>query len=506
MPKPSTAVSLVDSTGELITPTNPCPVTVGGATVAVNIENASIEVNLEAVPDSVGEAADSVIIGGTTDGAWPGTGPNITAKPVSIGQTTSSKSVSVVVASDSVTPISIDGSNADAFSRVRISAPESIFDAQYTYSLAPLLYEPITSGSGASVTHDATNRQALMTFASTPTGGKAIQQTFEHFRYQPGKSMLAYITFIMGATVANCTKFAGYSDGTEGIEFQLTGSGPQFAILTAGTHGNEIVAQANWNLDKMDGTGSSGVNLRWDRGQILILDFQALYLGRVRIGFDINGKIIYAHEFNHANDPASAGAYPYFKTANLPIRVGMTCSGTVTTTMYHTCASLISEGGQQETVGYRFSASAALTAGNGADTHAISLRPKTTFNSIVNRSKIVFEDVDILVTGNSPVFWKLVLGQALTSASASDANTAYSGVEVLTGGTLSGTAGIVIDSGYVAASNQAKGEQSSSVPMRYPITLDAAGNQRLMGTVTLLVQGLGAASACNVSVCWKEIR
>lgn len=59
----------------------------------------------------------------------------------------------------------------DAFGRLRVSAPEYVFDAQLTYDLQPLLYEQVTAQSGATITHDATNRCALMTFASTPTGG-----------------------------------------------------------------------------------------------------------------------------------------------------------------------------------------------------------------------------------------------------------------------------------------------------------------------------------------------
>ena len=113
------------------------------------------------------------------------------------------------------------GPNVDAFSRLRVSSPSYVFDGQLTYDLQPLLFEQITAQSGATIAHDATNRMALMTFSSTPTGGKAIMQTYEHFRYTSGRSQLVFLTFNFKEGVANTLKFAGYSDGTEGIEFQL---------------------------------------------------------------------------------------------------------------------------------------------------------------------------------------------------------------------------------------------------------------------------------------------
>lgn len=401
-------------------------------------------------------------------------------------------------------PVSlVDNGNLDSFGRLRVSNPTGVFDCQLTYGLQPILMEPITAESGATITHDATNRNALMTFSSTPTGGKAYMQTFQHFRYQPGKSQLVLITFNFLEAKANVLKFAGYSDGTNGIEFQNNGIVNRFVLYSSTTHGNQTANQANWNLDKLDGTGASGITLDVTKAQILILDFQALYTGRVRIGFDIDGTVLYAHEFLHAN----LTIHPYIQTANLPIRCGMTCTGTVSTTMKFQCCSVLSEGGVDWTYGYNFSKNGNVTAADNAATHAMSIRPKTTFNSIANRSLLGFVDVNILVTGNSSVYWELCIGQAISGTTTyADCNTTYSAVEFNTAGTLSGSPAIVIDAGFVGASNNTKGASSSTIHMRYPITLDAAGAARAMGTITLTVKGVTAASACYYLISWLEIR
>lgn len=228
-----------------------------------------------------------------------------------------------------------------------------------------------------------------------------------------------------------------------------------------------------------------------------------MYVGRVRVGFDIDGKIIYVHQFLHANRIAS----PYMQTANLPIRCGMTCTGTVSTTMNFICASVNSEGGQEDVAGNTFSIEGTATAGNGARTHILSVRPKTTYNSITNRVKFQLESIDILVTGTNPVEWELCLGDTLSGTTTfNDVNTTYSAFEYNTAGTTSGTPSLVIAQGYIAASASVKSVTSAKLSQKYPITLDAAGAVRSLGTLTLLVSGIGGTSATRAAFNWREIR
>jgi len=398
-----------------------------------------------------------------------------------------------------------DGSNLDAFSRLRVSNPLILHNSQFTYDLAPIIYEPITNGSGATVTYDSTNRYGLMTFSSTPTGGKAYMQTYEYLPYQPGRSQLIFVTFNMIAAVANTLKFAGYSDGTNGIEFQLNGTTKQFTIYSGTGSGNQTVTQSSWNLDKLDGTGASGITLDISKVQILVIDIQALYAGRVRIGFDLNGTIIYAHEFLHANNIAP----PYLQSANLPVRCGMTCTATVSTTMYFLCSAVISEGGSEDinVYGYTFQQDSGPISVTTGGTHMLSLRPRTTFNSISNRSRVAFIDVEIFNSGNQPIQWQLCIGQNISGTTTyNNVNTSYSSSEYNILGTLSGSPTIVIDGGYVPATGSGKTMVNTAIISRYPITLDAAGLQRALGTLTLKATSLSGTQTIYASIKFREIR
>ena len=400
-----------------------------------------------------------------------------------------------------------DSPQLDAFGSLRVSSPNSVFDAQLTYGLQPLLYEQITTGTGGAITYDGVNGYAAMSLTASSVLASAYMQTFEYFRYQPGRSQKIVMTGNFGGNTATAgvTKFQGYSDGVNGIEFQVTSTGPQIALLSSTSQGNQIIPQAAWILDKLDGTGS-GVILDLTKTHILVIDFQALYAGRVRVGFDINGQIFYVHEFNNANN----SIYPYIRSANLPVRAGLSCIGSATDTMHHLCASVISEGGQSDLLGYEFSASGSVVAASGAMTHILSVQPSLTHNGFTNRTKFVLDDFEILNTGTVPIQWSLCLGAAIIGTTAFTAvNPTYSAFSYNTAGTLSGTPTIVLASSFTPASGSGSHYSASTTgapSIREPITLDHAGNVRALGTISLLVAGIGGTAQCNATMNWHEIR
>jgi hypothetical protein len=397
-----------------------------------------------------------------------------------------------------------DSASIDAFSRVRISQPISRFDAQLSYDLQPLLYQQLTNGAGAAITHDTTERAAVLALNSTGAGGYAYMQSYGHFYYHPGNSQIIFLTFNFREHIPNVTKFVGYSDyANNGVQCISNGIGFAWRILSNTSNGDQTVNQGNWNLDTLDGSGPSGHILNVAKTQIAVIDLQALYVGRVRVGFDIDGTVVYCHEFLHAN----LSAFPYIQTATLPIIAGLSCIDTATTSMLFICTTVRSEGAEPEESGFNFSIEGTVNATSGARTHILSVRPNTTFNGIANRIKFILESVEVLVTGSNPVLWELCLGQAISGTTAFiDVNATYSAFEYNTAGTISGNPAIVIAQGYCAATNQSKSAVNRQIANRYPITLDAAGAIRALGTLSLIVTGLGGASVTRASFNWRELR
>jgi hypothetical protein len=407
-----------------------------------------------------------------------------------------------------------DSANLDAFSRLRVSNPLTIFNNQFTYDLSPLVFEQYASDQTTCyATHDSTNRLAVIEFNNNLGVGDYIyMQSYEYIPYQPGRSQLVFITFNMfpsGTITNDSLRSAGLSDGVDGFEFQYDGgfTGMALTIYTSTGAGNQLVQQPSWNLDRLDGTGSSGVTLDLIKTQILVIDFQALYVGRVRMGFDIDGTIIYAHEFLNCN---SSLTFPYIATANLPVRVGMTALTTsLTEQMHFICCAVASEGGVEdaERFGYVFSVSTPLITAVNTYTHIMSIRPKTTFAGYPNRTKFVLTGIEVLNTGNRPAQWYLGIGATLASATYTDANANYSAAEYDYSGAFTTSPQVIIDSGYAPSGGGSRSDIGGSViSSKYPITLDAAGNQRDYGTLSIAAEGLGGATDLYFTLKWKETR
>ena len=197
------------------------------------------------------------------------------------------------------------------------------------------------------------------------------------------------------------------------------------------------------------------------------------------------------------------------QTLALPIQMLVTATATGSTkTCYFKCAAVSSEGGLDNDFAYTFSTpEQTVTAASGARTHILSIRPKTTFNSITNRAKLLIEEVNVIVTGNQSIFWELCVGSTFSVAPTfADVNTTYSSTEYTSAvGTLL-AAGLVIDSGYATATATAKSSTNARISHRYPLTLNRAGAVRDMGTMTLLVTGIGGTSATRAAMHFSELR
>lgn len=412
-----------------------------------------------------------------------------------------------------VTAVSIASSDtpaADAFGRLRVSNPSTIFETQSQYGLNPLRVQTGNSGADAvAPSWSSSTRLITLGIVAGGTGGTSFLQSYEYLPYQAGKSQFVAITGVMRAATAGAVKRFGYGDASNGIFFEQNGtSGFQFnrRTSTSGVTVDNPVTQANWNLDKFDGSGPSGVNLDPTKCFILVIDLQYLGMGRVRIGFDVNGVIYYAHQFLNAN----VLSVPYMQTGTLPIVAEVVAAAGLAANANadFKCATVVSEGGLEVQSGRSFTVEGTVTAASGARTHILSLRPKTTFNGITNRGFFRMVNVDLL-GGAAPVYYEIVVGAAFSVAPTfADVNTSYSFTEAGTGGTFSNlTNGIVLASGYIGtASGNARYSLSEEVFLSVPITLDRAGAQRAMGTISILVTGIGGTSACRVAPEWIEIR
>ena len=392
----------------------------------------------------------------------------------------------------------------DAFGRTRVSEPVGLFASQAEYDDLPLIFDEVTSGTGSS-TH-LPDESAIQLDVGTASGDRILRRTFQHIRYQPSKSQEIFLTFVPEDPKANLQQNFGVFDDNDGAFFRANGTTLQFVIRTStsGSPVNNAIDQANWNLDKLDGSGPSGVTLDASQAQILWMDLEWLGVGQVRFGFVIDGRKIVCHEQAHANNIQSV----YMRTLNLPVSYELINTDTTASasTAKMICCSVSSEGGFETDRAYQFAqVGAGITAGV-TPTALLAIRQKNTFNSIPSRGQVLMDHLEVLTTSNGSGIWALYyiphVGGSITGGAWVSVGT-HSICEY--NSTMTAFAGgIVVDAGFYSSTNQAKTTIAKAVNIRAPIIYDEAGSAysawllaSYAFTGTLVTYG---------SLTWKEIR
>lgn len=356
------------------------------------------------------------------------------------------------------------GMAVDAFGRMRSAQPFTLFDSFHRYQDNGKISEEAVGGSSV---HNA-NAGLIECTIDGSVGSHIYRESSRVFAYQPGKSLQILETYVWSPHKPGLRQRYGYFDTQNGIFLEQTDAGLCWVerSTSTGSVQETRVYQANWNYDKMDGTGVSKLTLDMTKAQIQFIDIEWLGLGSVRCGFVINGKFILTHTFHHANFITST----YMATACLPVRAeieNVTATGS-SSTLKVVCASVISEGGY-EIRGRSFS------AGHPILTPRVLATPGTTYPVFSMRLKanrlgaIVDPKTFGIAVGAAANFRYFLIGGAISTGGTWVSAGTDSSVEYNLAPT-SYTGGRVLDSGYIIASNQtAATPQQERNPFSYQL-------------------------------------
>lgn len=345
----------------------------------------------------------------------------------------------------------------DAFGRLQVSNPYTLFDSQNRYA-SDNQFNTSTTGTGT--TSFLTNEAAVKMEVTAGGVGSVVRQSYRSMPYQPGKGLLVLATFVMDSNNSvNLTQRVGYFNAQNGVFFQRVDGTYSFVLrsyVTGSVSDARTVNQSSWNGDKLNGTGPSGITLDPTKVQILWMDFEWLGAGSVRCGFVINGTFILCHTFNNANDITSV----YMTTATLPMRYEITSSSALAASLKQICCTVISEGGYEqasiEHVARR------TTIFNNIDTAAnfypiVSIRlASSALGAVVIPTRIQFQPTTLQ---NYEI--ALIKNPTLTGATWAATVPSDSNVEYDVAATAISVAGAITQVGYIA--NTGGGGQSSTL-------------------------------------------
>jgi len=391
----------------------------------------------------------------------------------------------------------------DAFGRLRVSNPFTLFDSSHRYKDNNLWNT--STASGGTAVFDA--NQGLVTLnVTTTSNSKVYRETTKVFSYQPGKSLLVMTTFVLNPAKTNLRQRVGYYGADNGLYLELAGTVLSFVERSSvsGALVETKVAQSAWNYDKMDGTGPSGMTLDITKAQILWMDIEWLGLGTVRLGFVIDGKFILCHQFHHANLITAT----YITTASLPLRYEVENTGTTASnsTLDQICSTVISEGGYQlsglqQGIGVPITTPTHLSL-SGTYYPIISLRLKASPNYL--DAVVILTAISIMgITNNANYNWRVVATGTTTGGTWVSAGTDSAVEYNLTGTSFTG--GRILAQGFSSASNQSVTSVDILKEALFRFQLERNTFTSTPFELTIVVAGSTTNTNVYAAADWEEI-
>lgn len=397
-------------------------------------------------------------------------------------------------------------SSVDTKGRLKVQTQETIFFNTFQYGKETDVWDESTA-NGASAVFDANISGVAMAVTSN-VGSKVIRQTRNVQRYTPGRSQtVAFAVRLQNPTLGIRRRF-GMFDGNDGFFFEDSGTVdanniPQYACVVINSGGLtptvERIYRDQWNGDKLDGTGVSGLTANAAAQQLIMVDYEWYGSGEIVFSFVINGLPRVIHRINSGNRLAR----PWCKTPFLPIRLEIENLTGVAGThyLYQGSNSLLTEG-SVEKLGI---AESHLTTLNGINLPSakvfypvLSIRLKSTaLTGIVLPTFFQAATVD-----NTDIYYKLIRNATVngTWVDHSDPNAFTQYNETSTGAI---TNGVELASGII---NAGGGATQIRVDADTVFQLGRSSLGTVSDTLTLAIAAKAANKDAIATMTWIEQR
>jgi len=285
-------------------------------------------------------------------------------------------------------------------------------------------------------------------FTAAVTGASNIQRTVWEISQASYTGWKAYPS---GATVIFIRDSAGTTAGTQ--TFAAGGTGAIATITQTKAGGASVdtfISQSDWNGDKFDGTGASGVNADWTKGNVFQIGIQ--YLGFGAITFQIeaapsgnNAEWITVHTLDLPNTLTS----PSFSNPSFPFTLAAYSAGSTTNVGVASGSMAGFIEGVKALQGGRFTYFNALTTVSSTNLQALfTIMNTRVYKGKANQSVINLLNASGALKHNSPCIFYLIRNgnlvgnpnfQPLASSSCSVYDTTATTVTYATGDQLIAT-------------------------------------------------------------------
>ena len=386
--------------------------------------------------------------------------------------------------------------------RVKVSTFEVTDFVSYINDKGENVFDELVVGTGSS-THDTYLGMVKLEVGGS-AGDSIIRQTQRVQRYIPGRQNEVSMSLIFGTPTTGIRRRFGLFSDENGAYFEDGGDGTYYVATRRNTAGGVVdtrVAREDWNYDKLDGTGPSGITADPEAIQLIDIEYEWYGAGQVEFKFIIDNNSYPVHRFNHANHQPTSWA----SVAALPVRVELTnVAGTAGTHTFYQGSHSFATEARTEILGRQQSIATALAGKTLATANTfypvVAIRLKTT-----DLNAVVIPDIYSGATlDNTSIFVRAIEDATITGGtwvsysddSAVEYNLTATGY----------TGGTVLDTVFVSAGNM--GNQLT-FPERSVTQLTRKTTTTLGDTPVTFVIAIAAINANKkgwASLGWIEVR
>ena len=298
--------------------------------------------------------------------------------------------------------------------RLKVAPYQTVFFNTFQYGKETDVWDEGVVGVGTA-THNVNASNVILQVGST-TGSKVIRQTKQVMRYIPGRSATLAFAIRLEQPKVGIRRRFGLFDEYNGAFFEDDGGTYSYVIrsTTTGITTETRVTRENWNGEKFDGNGWTGVTADPTKQQMISINYEWYGAGLVQFNWLMKNETIHSHTFDNANTANTV----WCGTPFLPIRVEIENITGVAGThyLYQGSNSLIQEG-EPEKLGTLLSISNPITGTTMTASNTfypiISLRLKS--NNLTGI--MLLRSLQASTNDNTNVYWRLIENATLTGAS-----------------------------------------------------------------------------------------
>jgi len=337
--------------------------------------------------------------------------------------------------------------------RLKVAPFQTVFFNTFQYGKETDVWDESVVGVGTA-THNASSSNVVMEVGST-AGSKVVRQTKQVMRYIPGRPATLAFAIRLEAPQVGIRRRFGLFNETDGAFFEDDGGTYSYVIRSSATGitTETRVTRENWNGEKFDGNGYTGVTADATKQQMISINYEWYGAGGVTFNWLMKNETIVSHEFENSN----VNDLVWCRSPFLPIRCEIENVTGVAGThyLYQGSNSLIQEG-EPEKLGTLLSISNPITGTTLTNANTfypvISLRLKTSALQAV----MLLRSLQAVTNDNTNVYWRLYQNSTLTGASWTDhpdpnsfmqydttATALTGGTSLLSGFTIAGGASLV---------------------------------------------------------------